>query len=179
MADDGQDWRLEEVLEHGVAPAARAPARRRRRRCRCGSSSAYCDDNGAFVIDRRPGAVAVTCFGTGPSYSNGRAELTVTPGQDASCEIPVVKIAQNVQFGSIGAQIQPGPMPVRFMTVTPRGTADRAGVRAGDIVSTVDGASVLKLTPMAVQIIVLQRPIGATVHLGLCVATARRTPTSS
>ncbi|HEY1587649.1 MAG TPA: carboxypeptidase-like regulatory domain-containing protein, partial [Polyangia bacterium] len=88
------------------------------------SSSAYCDDDGAFVIDNAPaGAVAVTCFGTGPSYSNGRAELTVTAGQDATCEIPVVKIAPDAQFGSIGAQIQPGPMPARFMTVTPHGTA--------------------------------------------------------
>jgi S1-C subfamily serine protease len=107
------------------------------------------------------------CIGTGPSYSNGRAELTVTPGQDATCEVPVVKIATDAPFGSIGAPIQPGPMPARFMAVTPQGPADRAGIQVGDIISSIDGASVLKLTPMGVSIVLFQHPIGSTAHLGL------------
>ena len=64
----------------------------------------------AAEAQRERDPVAVQCIGTGPSYSNGRAELTVTPGQDATCEVPVVKIATDAPFGSIGAQIQPGPV---------------------------------------------------------------------
>jgi RNA polymerase sigma factor (sigma-70 family) len=129
---------------------------------------AISDDSGAFELDDAPaGAVAVTCFGSGPSYSNGRAELTVASGQDARCEVPLVKIPQEVPFASMGAQIQPGPMPARLMSVTPHGPADRAGLRVGDVIASVDGASVLMLTPMAVGIITLIRPVGSTVHLGL------------
>ncbi|MCU1282193.1 MAG: hypothetical protein JWM53_5739, partial [bacterium] len=129
---------------------------------------AFSDDSGAFELDDAPaGAVAVTCFGNGPSYSNGRAELTVAPRGDATCEVPVVKIPPDVSFASLGAQIQPGPMPARFMSVMPHGPAERAGVRVGDIIAAVDGASVLKLTPMAVQIVTQIRPVGSIVHLGL------------
>jgi S1-C subfamily serine protease len=129
---------------------------------------AFSDDSGVFEIDDAPaGPVAVQCMGTGPSYSNGRCELTVTPGQDATCEVPVVKIAQDATFGSIGAQVQPGPMPARFINVTPQGPADRAGIQPGDIIASIDGASVLKLTPMGVSFVLFPHPIGSTVHLGL------------
>jgi hypothetical protein len=133
-----------------------------------GDLFAYTDDAGAFQLDDAPaGPVAVQCFGMGPSYSNGRCELTTTPGQDASCEVPVVKLAENVPFGSIGAMIQPGPMPARFIGVTPQGNAARAGIEDGDILSTIDGASVVKLTPMGASFVLFQRPIGSTAHLVL------------
>ena len=133
-----------------------------------GANSAYSDDSGVFEIDDAPaGAVAVQCMGTGNYYSNGRCELMVTAGQDATCDVPVVKIPPDVPWGSIGAQIQPGPMPARFLTVTPKGIADRAGVMPGDIIASIDGNSVAKLTPMGVNVVLLVRALGSTAHLGL------------
>ena len=133
-----------------------------------GDGLAISDDNGAFEMDDVPaGAIAVQCVGTGDFYTNGRCEVTVAAGQEASCEVPVVKVPPDVPWGAIGAQIMPGPMPARFMNVTPKGVADRAGIVAGDILGSVDGADVTKLTPMGAQVVLLHRPIGSTVHLTL------------
>ncbi|MGZ4417637.1 MAG: PDZ domain-containing protein [Gaiellaceae bacterium] len=130
-----------------------------------GGTTALSDDNGTFELDDAPaGAIAVQCTGTGDSYSNGRCELTVAAGQEAQCEVPVVKIAPDVPWGSIGAQIMPGPMPARFITVTPKGIADRAGILAGDILSSIDGANVTKLTPWGAQVVLFHRAIGSTAH---------------
>jgi len=103
--------------------------------------------------------------GTGDSYSNGRCEVTVSPNQEASCDVPVVKIAPDLPWGSINAQIMPGPMPPRLMNVTPKGVADKAGLADGDILATVDGADVTKLTPWGAQVVVFHRAIGSTAHL--------------
>jgi hypothetical protein len=133
-----------------------------------GDGTAISDDNGTFEMDSVPaGAIAVQCMGTGDYYSNGRCELTVAPGQEAQCEVPVVKIPADAPFGSIGAQIMPGPMPARFMNVTPKGVADRAGILPGDIVSSIDGANVTKLTPFGVQVVLFRRAIGSTARLTL------------
>lgn len=133
-----------------------------------GDVFAFSDGSGAFAMDDVPaGAIAVQCIGTGPSYSNGRCELTASPGQEASCDVPVVKIAQELPFASVGAQIQPGPMPARFVAVAPKGPADRAGVQPGDIIASIDGASVTMLTPMGVSVVLFQHAVGSTAHLGL------------
>jgi hypothetical protein len=125
-------------------------------------------DNGAFQLDDVPaGAVAIACDGKPYYWTNGRTDLTLTTGQNATCDVPVVKFNRDGAFASMEAQIQPGPMPARIMTVTPRGPADRAGVRVGDIVSTVDGASVTRLTPQGVFFVIGQRAIGSTMRLGL------------
>ena len=127
---------------------------------------AFSDDSGAFEMDDAPaGAIAVQCMGTGNYYSNGRCEVRATAGQDATCEVPVVKIPSDMPFGSIGAQIMPGPMPARFLSVTPKGVADRAGIVAGDMLSSIDGNSVVKLTPFGASVVLLQRPTGAIAHL--------------
>lgn len=132
------------------------------------SSVAYSDDNGAFEFDDAPaGPIAVQCMGTGPYWSNGRCEITATPGQDVTCEVPVVKIDPDAVWSSIGAQIMGGPMPPRFNPVTPGGPAARAGIQVGDILSSIDGASVLMLTPWAASSVLFPRPPGSTVHLGL------------
>src|SRR5262249_28130177 len=116
--------------------------------------TAISDDNGTFELDNAPaGAIAVQCVGTGEAYSNGRCELAVGAGQEAQCDVPVVKIAPDLPWGSIGAQIMPGPMPARFINVTPKGVADRAGIVPGDILSTIDGANVTKLTPWGAQVV--------------------------
>jgi hypothetical protein len=129
---------------------------------------AFSDDSGAFQLDDVPaGAVAIGCDGKPFYYTNGRAELTLTAGQNATCDVPVVKINRDTAFTSMEAEIQPGPMPARIITVTPRGPADRAGVRVGDIISTIDGASVTRLTPMAVFFVIGQHAVGTTMHLGL------------
>jgi hypothetical protein len=131
--------------------------------------SSFTDDNGAFQLDDAPaGAIAIACDAKPLAYTNGRAELTVVAGQSATCEIPVVKWDADSPHAFLGAMIDPGPMPpARIMAVIPRSPADRAGVLVGDVVRTIDGANVTKLSPMGVIFAINQRAPGSTIRLAL------------
>jgi hypothetical protein len=126
------------------------------------------DEDGRFVLDQAPaGDVSVWCSGSGPAFSPGIAQLSAPAGQDAPCEVSVVKVLDDVPSASIGLGFQPFVLPSRVTSVVPRGPADRAGVRIGDVVSTVDGAPVARLAWLGLQVFIRQRPAGTTVQLGL------------
>ncbi|MCU1281534.1 MAG: hypothetical protein JWM53_5080 [bacterium] len=133
-----------------------------------GSITAFSDENGAFVLEGAPtGDVSVMCSPSAAYWTNGKADLTLNGGQDATCEVLVVKSNPDAPIAQTGAEIEPAVTPLRFNLVAPHGPADRAGIRVGDVVLTVDGASVAKLTPWGVMVLIGERPAGATVHLGL------------
>jgi len=128
----------------------------------------FSDDNGAFVLEGAPtGDIAVGCRPSTQYWSDGRADLTVAGGQDATCEIPVVKSNPEAPMLQYGAQLDPSSTTPRFSVVTPHDAADNAGIRVGDVVATVDGANVAKLTPWGVHILIAERSPGTTARLGL------------
>ena len=128
----------------------------------------FSDESGAFVLEGAPtGSVSVGCTPTAMYWTNGQADLALPGGQDASCEVPVVKLNPDAPAIHLGAALDPIAPPARFNVVPPNSAAERAGIRVGDVVTTVDGASVAKLTPWAVVVLIGQRPPGTTVHLGL------------
>lgn len=130
---------------------------------------AFSDDNGAFVLEGAPtGDIAVWCFPSTQYWSNGRADLTLPSSQaDANCDVPVVKTNPDAPPPNFGGSIDPGSMPARFGIVDPNGPAGRAGIRAGDIVVSIDSANVTKLTPMGVLTIFANHSTGGTMKLGL------------
>jgi len=132
------------------------------------SNGAYTDGDGRFTIDNVAlGPIGVLCSSTIDVTSDGVASLTVSAGQPASCEIQVV-VPSGAAPGSIGAQLdRVAYVGGRFVAVAPGSAADKAGVRAGDAVATVDGRSVEKLTPVGVRFALMGRPYGATARLGL------------
>ena len=122
--------------------------------------------DGSVTFDDAPtGDISVGC--TGGGYANGRADLSAINGQDATFNVAMVRIIPDVPFGSIGAQFDIGSMPVTVLSVAPGSSAARTGVRPGDIVTTLDGLNALNLTAQGVQVVVAQRRLGTTVHLGL------------
>lgn len=128
----------------------------------------FSDENGAFVLEGAPtGSISVGCSTNGNYWTNGKADLNALSGQDATCEVPVVKINPDGAFANTGAVVDPSTTPVRFSVVLPHSAGDQAGVRAGDVVLTVDGASVAPLTPQGVAVLIAQHPPGTTAHLGL------------
>ena len=128
----------------------------------------FSDDTGAFVLEGAPtGDVSVGCRPSTQYWSDGRTDLTLAGGQDATCEIPVVKLNPEAPMLEYGALLDPSATTARFSVVTPHGAAEGAGIRVGDVVATVDGANVAKLTPWGVHILIMQRTPGSTAHLGL------------
>lgn len=128
----------------------------------------FSDETGAFVLEGVPtGDVSVWCFPVTAYWSNGRVDLTLTGGQDATCEVPVVKSNPELPQPQLGAVIEPGAMPPRFQLIAPHGPAERAGIHAGDVIMTIDGANASRLTPWGAMIAIGQRPAGSTAHLGL------------
>ena len=129
---------------------------------------AFSDDNGAFMLEGAPtGNISVGCFTNGSYWTNGKADVTLTGSQEATCAVPVVKMNPDAPFLDLGAVVDPSTTPVRFSVVRPHGAAEQVGIRVGDVVVTVNGASVASLTPMGVAVLIGQRPAGTTVHLGL------------
>ncbi|MDB4971123.1 MAG: hypothetical protein JWN44_6812 [Myxococcales bacterium] len=128
----------------------------------------FSDENGAFVLEGAPtGDISVWCVPSTQFWSNGRVDLTVAGGQDATCAVPVVKTNPDLPMPVLGAVIEPGVIPARFSLVEPNGVADHAGIHNGDVIVAIDGANVTKLTPMGVATVIMQHPIGSTVHFGL------------
>ena len=132
------------------------------------STVGFSDENGAFVLEGAPtGSISVGCVTSGNYWTDGKVDLTIGGGQEATCEVQVVKMNPDAPFPDTGAEIDPSTTPVRIGIVRPHTAGDRAGIRAGDVVTTVDGASVASLTPMGVAVLIAQRPAGTTAHLGL------------
>ena len=131
------------------------------------SSVAFSDDNGAFVLDGVPtGDITVWCFPASQYWSNGRTDMTFA-GPDAACDVPVVTVDPDLPLVQLGGNIDPGSMPARIGTVQPGGALAQAGIRSGDVIASMDGADVTRLTPMGVLFALGQHPPGSTIHLGL------------
>jgi hypothetical protein len=132
-----------------------------------GSGLGFSDDNGDFVLEGAPtGDISVLCFPSTQYWSNGRADLTLAAGKDASCEVPVVKTDPDSPPPRLGGVIEPGIIPARFNLIEPGGIADKAGIRPGDVIVALDGASSTRLTPFAVMALIGQHAAGV-VHLTL------------
>jgi S1-C subfamily serine protease len=130
----------------------------------------FSDESGAFVLESAPsGDVSIHCQPSAEYWTDGKSDLTLSAGQQAICEVPVVQRNPDAPAPGhvMGAELDPSATPVRFTVIAPGGPAARAGLRVGDVVLTIDGASVTRLTPWGVQTLIAQRPAGATAHLGV------------
>lgn len=131
---------------------------------------AITDESGEFTIQDAPaGNIGVGCMSTtNVFFSDGMAALTVAEGQTATVEIPVVERNPDQAQGNIGAHFDHAAfLTTSVALVQPRGPADRAGIRVGDIVTTVDGQSIAKLTPWGAEYLILDHPFGVSLKLGL------------
>ncbi len=123
------------------------------------------DTQGNFAIAAAPaGAVAVVCGELWYTYSSGQRLITVTAGQHIDVDVPVVSTGEPP--GSVISGFGADFADAGLVHVRPGGPAASAGFQNGDLIVTVDGASVTELGPDGVRMLIITRPAGSKVKLG-------------
>ena len=124
--------------------------------------------DGTFTLEGVARGPADVICGWSPEYSDAIASVVVGDG-DASCELVAVKSDRPLGGLSwFGAEIAAPPAAAtRIASVLPGSPADKAGVRRGDLLATVDGKSVAKLSPIGDEFAIRDRPPGSHVALGV------------
>lgn len=129
------------------------------------------DAQGAFLITAAPaGQIAVTCDGLWNNYSDGLRLITLQASQRVDIDVPVVawSEASSVKtLAGMGAEIDEVAQVPRVVRVKPGGPAALAGFLDGDVIVSVDGVSVTELSPGGVQIVLVNRPPGSKVKVGV------------
>lgn len=73
------------------------------------------------------GSMSVGCGPTAAYWTDGQADLTLTAGQDASCEVHVVKFNPDAPAIHLGASLDPIAILVRFDVVPPNSAPRPSG----------------------------------------------------
>lgn len=128
------------------------------------------DAQGAFLIASAPaGSIAISCDGLWRNYSDGLRLVTLQAGQRIDLDVPVVAWSEEAgtTIGGFGAQIDPSALVPRLVRVQPKGPAATAGFQDGDVITSVDAASVTELSPRGVYILIANHPPGTKVKLAV------------
>ena len=127
------------------------------------------DAQGAFLIAAAPaGQIAVSCDGLWSNYSDGLRLVTLQTSQRVDVDVPVVawSVRVGVSLASMGADIDRRTVP-RLVRIQPGGPAALAGFVEGDVIVTVDGVSVSELSAGGVKVLIVHRPPGTKVKVGV------------
>ncbi len=131
------------------------------------SQMGYPDDKGHFVMGSPIGMVRVFCF---PQSQGGLTvagtDVEVTKAQPASVEIYAVRI-KTQSPGNAGIRIRPVTLPLVINAVEPNSAAATQGIKVGDRLVSIDGASVQGLLPMGAATLVGNHKVGSTVSIGI------------
>ncbi len=128
------------------------------------------DAQGAFSIAAAPaGEIAVSCDGLWRNYSDGLRLITLQPAQRTELDVPVVAWSQEpgTTLGGFGAALDPLALVPRLVHVQPGGPSAAAGLQEGDVIVSVDAASVTELSPRGVFVLLVNHPPGTKVKLGV------------
>ena len=127
------------------------------------------DAQGGFLIDGAPaGPIAVWCDGLWRTYSDGMRLVTLAPSQRSDIDVPVVAWSEEpgTTLGGPGFELDRTVLVPQIVNVQPKGSAALAGFQQGDIIVSLDGASVSELSTRGVWVLLINRPPGSKVKIG-------------
>lgn len=123
------------------------------------------NERGEFKIGSPAGTARVMCFSVDGSFSV--AGLDVTVAATGMTKAQLVAVRSVPPRSDPGFAIRPLTLPLVIAQVDPTGPAAAAGLKVGDIVITVDGASVKGLIPSGAMTLAWNHRPGTTVTLGV------------
>jgi RNA polymerase sigma factor (sigma-70 family) len=129
------------------------------------------DVKGTFRMTTSAGDINILCIGGGTL--NRAAARNITVKRDDTTTVELFSVMPTPNPGTIDVNIdwvQP-----RLTTVAKGGTADQAGLVAGDLIIAVDGVSVDELANGSIMQLITQRPAGTKAVLTIVRGTERRT----
>jgi protocatechuate 3,4-dioxygenase beta subunit len=125
------------------------------------------DAQGRFVDARAPaGDFQVTCLGAG-AYTTGLAVGSVPRGGRQAVRLKVLRRADGWKLTTTGILLDFQQAEPRVARVEPQSPAARADVRPGDLLHSVDGASLEGLGPEGVAVLLGRRAAGTQVTVAL------------
>ncbi|CAN5910740.1 hypothetical protein BH11MYX3_BH11MYX3_16200 [soil metagenome] len=131
------------------------------------SQMSFPDDKGHFAMSAPIGTVRVFCFPQGSrELSVAGTDVELTKGAPVSVEIYGVRV-KSASPGDAGIRIKPVTIPLIIGQVAPNSGAATQGIKAGDRVVAIDGASVQGLLPNGAMTLIGNHKPGTSVAIGI------------
>ncbi|MDB4959124.1 MAG: hypothetical protein JWO36_6693 [Myxococcales bacterium] len=133
------------------------------------SQMSFPDDKGHFSMGAPIGMVRVFCFSqANPGLSPAGTDVEVTKVAAANVEIYGVRAKfAGSSAGDAGFRIKPVTLPLVVAAVAPSSAAATQGMKLGDRVLSIDGASLQGLLPAGAMTLIGNHKPGTTVTVGI------------
>jgi protocatechuate 3,4-dioxygenase beta subunit len=132
------------------------------------SQMSFPDELGHFSMSAPAGIVRVFCFPQGgPGLTVAGTDVEVTKAATANVEIYGVRVKSAGSPGSAGFRIKPETLPLVVAAVEPNSAAATQGMKVGDHVISIDGATLQGLLPQGAMTLLGNHKPGTTVTVGI------------
>jgi RNA polymerase sigma factor (sigma-70 family) len=132
------------------------------------SHQAFTDAAGHFTMSAPVGRVRVFCFlPSGGPLSGAGGDIDVSATATANVNVSSVRATYGSAPGDGGFLLNPLALPLTVSQVVPMGPAATAGLRPGDQVTAIDGASLEGVSPDGAMVLVANHQSGAAVTVGI------------
>ena len=132
------------------------------------SYQAFTDAAGQFALSSPTGRVRIFCFPPhGGPQSPAGADVEVTAATPAKVNVFSVRAAFGDSPGDAGFTITPLTLPLIVNHVEPKGPAATSGLRVGDQLVAIDGASLDGVLPAGATTLIANHRRGTTLTLGI------------
>jgi RNA polymerase sigma factor (sigma-70 family) len=120
---------------------------------------------GEFKVTAPVGMARLMCFSADGSFSVAGIDIKVAPSGVTKASLAAVRVTPPPS--DVGFKIRPMALPLTIAAVEPASPAAAAGLKVGDVLLTIDGASVAGLIPSGAMTLAWNHKPGTTIVLGV------------